>query len=438
MAGRWERSIRGDGGADRYLGHGQFIESANGLYRAGVYNGTMGVIRLDHETGRWVDEMAVWGDRNDPVDKVWVQTDGNFVAYRADGSAIVESDTNTRKSTLIIQDDGNLVLYGPTGRATWSSREGTMRSGFMADLSAGAEVVYGVAKSIPGVSIVLAPVEAVVAFGGAVVSGENVIKAVGSAYDELKTGVTDFANSPLANMAVGVVANVPGFGTVGGAALSALIAVAKGESLTNIGLAALKGALPGQPLSGELFDAGLAIAKGQNVLKTAVAFGVARGGAVLSSAAGKYAGQALSSLTGGAASGLPSLQLPGGVKIPIGAQDLVNLGAEAYNQLRAKVPGDATAKSAFDLAVQLSAAAPDPQILEETRLSLTGTNRTAFEHGLALHAGVTVGKVAIESGAPQPELSKAVDALNTRVTVRKVGPAVAGAGLVAVAAALWL
>lgn len=437
MAGKNRSSLRADGSDQSYLGglNHNFLESDNGQYRAGIYANIFGVIR--RENGRWVDEMEIWGTPpGRSMDKVWAQTDGNLVAYDSNQQPLAESDTNNGV-VLRMQDDGDLILFAADGDPRWSSRSGTSEAGgFFVDAGHAVVSVYDLAKEIPGVSLLVSPVEAVASFGGSIVNGDNVLDAAKGAYGALKDGVTDFASSPLSQVAVSYVANVPGFGTVAGAGLSALIAVAQGKSLTDVGLAAIKGALPGQPLSGQLFDAGLALAKGENVLKTTLSFGLSQGGAYLSSAVSNYSTQILGQVTSGVA--LPKFELPGGASLPVGLKDIVNLGATAYNQLREKVPGDARAKSAFDLAVQLSAASPDPQIVENTRQSLQGDQKQAFELGMALHAGVTVGKVAMATGTPQPALSKAVTTLEKRTTARKAAPLVAGFGALAVAAVLVL
>ncbi|MCJ1715906.1 peptidoglycan DD-metalloendopeptidase family protein [Curtobacterium sp. VKM Ac-2922] len=52
-----------------------------------------------------------------------MQTDGNFVVYRADKKAIWSTGTHRAGGgTLLLQVDGNIVLYGKAGTRVWSAR----------------------------------------------------------------------------------------------------------------------------------------------------------------------------------------------------------------------------------------------------------------------------------------------------------------------------
>jgi len=52
-----------------------------------------------------------------------MQTDGNFVVYDCNGAARWHTHTHGNPGArLVIQDDGNLVVYTPNNVARWNSR----------------------------------------------------------------------------------------------------------------------------------------------------------------------------------------------------------------------------------------------------------------------------------------------------------------------------
>lgn len=68
-------------------------------------------------------EKALWATMTNGkgANSIYVQKDGNFVAYRSDDRAVWASGTNGkggRDTFLIMQDDGNLVLYKRLGSST--------------------------------------------------------------------------------------------------------------------------------------------------------------------------------------------------------------------------------------------------------------------------------------------------------------------------------
>lgn len=68
-------------------------------------------------------EKALWATMTNGkgANSIYVQKDGNFVAYRSDDRAVWASGTNGRggrETFLIMQDDGNLVLYKRLGSST--------------------------------------------------------------------------------------------------------------------------------------------------------------------------------------------------------------------------------------------------------------------------------------------------------------------------------
>lgn len=69
----------------------------------------------------------------------------------------------------------------------------------------------------------------------------------------------------VADMAATVTAFVPGVGTIASSAIAAVSAIGRGESLANIALKSVRGALPGGALAKAAFDVGVGVATGQRV-----------------------------------------------------------------------------------------------------------------------------------------------------------------------------
>lgn len=74
---------------------------------------------------QYTNGRATWSTRthNNPGAWAAVQTDGNFVIYRADKKALWSSGTHRAGAgQLLLQVDGNIVLYGKAGTRVWSAR----------------------------------------------------------------------------------------------------------------------------------------------------------------------------------------------------------------------------------------------------------------------------------------------------------------------------
>jgi hypothetical protein len=76
---------------------------------------------------------------------------------------------------------------------------------------------------------------------------------------------------PVFHIIAGVIAYVPGFGTAVAFVLNAATSLAEGAPITDATLDAVKGALPGQPLSTMAFDTTVAIARGEPIENVGIA-----------------------------------------------------------------------------------------------------------------------------------------------------------------------
>jgi hypothetical protein len=92
----------------------QWLVSPQGRYRAGL--GRYGNLVVSAADGR-----LVWTNRTLAVGaRLAMQSDGNLVTYRRDGSASWHTRTSgTPGARLVLQDDGNLVIYRADGRPRW-------------------------------------------------------------------------------------------------------------------------------------------------------------------------------------------------------------------------------------------------------------------------------------------------------------------------------
>lgn len=103
------------------LGPGQFLRSANGLYRMILQtdgNLVLTALAADgHRHPIWSSNTAGRASQ-----KCIMQGDGNLVLYTAQNQPLWASDTaGNAGSRLAMQNDGNLVLYRVDGRAIWAT-----------------------------------------------------------------------------------------------------------------------------------------------------------------------------------------------------------------------------------------------------------------------------------------------------------------------------
>ena len=200
-------------------------------------------------------------------------------------------------------------------------------------------------------------------------------------------------------------ANVPGIGTAIGAGISATVALGKGEALSDIGLAAARGSMPGGPAGRMAFDAGVALAKGGKITdvmlsaaRNAIPDGPAREGF---DAANRIAhGEAV-----------------GSVALSVGGRQIARLApvdaAAALSRARALIPeGPLKAKAleGFDAAAQLAKGfrPASPAMLATARAALPAAQRAPFDAAIALVKRTPPAALAEHAKTAGPLFARAV------------------------------
>ena len=136
---------------------------------------------------------------------------------------------------------------GALARATYGALSAAMR---------GQNIFMGAIDGLSGTPLF----GAVVKIGGAVIRGENVIKAAKAA---AKAGIADVREA--VRFAAMVAPFVPGIGTGIGAALGAADALANGQPITQALIAAARGAIPGGVVAQAAFDTAAQLAQGKRL-----------------------------------------------------------------------------------------------------------------------------------------------------------------------------
>lgn len=191
--------------------------------------------------GRWLlSQDGRWG--------MSMQSDGNAAFYRQDdGRSYWDFGSQGRGGLFAMQTDGNLVIYDRSGRAIWAS-----------DTS-----------GHPGAYVVLQNDANLVVYQGTTPLWHS--DTVGAVHHEQSSALADIAStfsdivSTVAPFAQIALSFVPGVGTVVNGAIEAGIALAKGQNITDALIAGAAGALPGGVLAQAAFRAGVAVVKGDNV-----------------------------------------------------------------------------------------------------------------------------------------------------------------------------
>lgn len=98
-----------------------------------------------------------------------------------------------------------------------------------------------------------------------IAQGVPIDKALGRTLEEQIKVIHDLA--PYAQIVISI---VPGIGPVASGAISAGLALAQGQSIDEILIAGVKGAIPGGPLAAAAFEAAVGIAQGKNVGEVAL------------------------------------------------------------------------------------------------------------------------------------------------------------------------
>jgi hypothetical protein len=103
--------------ANEELTRGQSLTSANGIYTLTLGNDGYARVQENGAAGRGT--LMTWGDGQ--VTRTPMQDDGNWVLYRANGTAWGASGPQGVGNRIVMQDDGNLVVYRTNGSAAWAS-----------------------------------------------------------------------------------------------------------------------------------------------------------------------------------------------------------------------------------------------------------------------------------------------------------------------------
>ncbi|MCB9235530.1 MAG: hypothetical protein H6581_27990 [Bacteroidia bacterium] len=120
--------------AGKVMGQAEFLQAANGKYYFYMQeNGDLGV---------WFhnpDPKVIYSSKTAPQTNatLYMQTDGNLVAYNEAGTPIFASDTSPftdarygqdkyKATRLVLENDGTLVLYSNTNFKVWTNTGGRM------------------------------------------------------------------------------------------------------------------------------------------------------------------------------------------------------------------------------------------------------------------------------------------------------------------------
>lgn len=104
--------------ANQYLGKDDLLVSTDKTFKL-VYqsDGNLVLSRISDNAPLWATNTMgknAW--------RVYMQPDGNFVVYEAEGKPVWASNTNNHSdSVIVMQPDGNLVIYNQAEKPIWAS-----------------------------------------------------------------------------------------------------------------------------------------------------------------------------------------------------------------------------------------------------------------------------------------------------------------------------
>lgn len=170
-----------------------------------------------------------------------MQPDGNFVLYTAANVPVWDTHSYGHGGAyLAMQDDGNLVVQYGTN-AVWSSETwGGVHhesTGFLHDLGSAVSTVAHAVTHNPVADL-----------------ASKAISVVNIPLHIAQQALNVITHNPIWDAAQSVMSFVPLIGTAVSSGMSIAATIGKGGSMQDIALAAAKGALPGQPISGYAFD----------------------------------------------------------------------------------------------------------------------------------------------------------------------------------------
>ncbi len=291
--------------------------------------------------------------------------------------------------------------------------------------------VAGVVKTVASTAVSVGKIAiAPVKLGAAIVSGENVGRALIATAKESAGEVVKVL--PVARQ---VISMVPGVGQAIGPVLAAAQAVAEGQPVTQVLMAAARGALPGGALAQSAFDTAVTVAKGGNVgaavleaARNQIPEGAARQGFDAGLALAR--GQSLQNVAAGAAKGIvgKAMQTIPGTTIP----DVV--GAS----IARAIPKPVLLPSGVQQVANALLASPELRSLPVSELARrTGVDVNTARRGVAsviqavqrTGAGGAVTRAATSALAMAPAIenqlggSSTLDGAMARMGSRAAGPA---------------
>ncbi len=242
--------LRGQGLARRPSRPGRFPRNVRGfsnLPQAGSEAAGFGSDRLNAGEALLPGQNITSGNYS-----LILQRDGNLVLYKGGKEALWDSATpGSGAARVVMQRDGNLVIYNGSGGVLWASNTPNKPESYLRVQSDGNLVMYDGAGQ---------PYWATNSTGGVRshdMSKTTFLSKVGSV---AKTAL------PIAQT---VVSFVPGVGTGVNAAISAGVALAQGQPLTDAVVAGVKGMIPGGPMASQALETAYNVARGQNITTAA-------------------------------------------------------------------------------------------------------------------------------------------------------------------------
>jgi hypothetical protein len=267
----------------QYLDRGEALVTKNGGV---VILQSTGNLVLYGPNGRGQYTALWWSHaHNTPATRATMTPGGSLVLTDPKGGVVMDIRPRSDAARIVFQDDGNLVWLDARGTPVLDARTGGWK---INPLLAPKKNILEKAVDV-GTTLVTAPTKIIAAATAKIPFVGDVTRIVNdaaSAPAKLATSIASGARldralvnhlkdqvkivkeaAPYAQMVVSV---VPGLGTGVAMAMSAGLALAEGQSITEAAKAAIRNALPGGPLVAAGFDAALKVAQGESISKIAL------------------------------------------------------------------------------------------------------------------------------------------------------------------------
>jgi len=267
----------------QYLDRGDALVTKNGGL---VIMQSAGNLVLYGPNGRGQYTALWWSHaHNTPATRATMTPGGSLVLTDPKGGVVMDIRPRSDAARIVFQDDGNLVWLDARGTPVLDARTGGWKiNPVLAPKKNILEKAVDVATTVvTAPTKIVAAATAKIPFVGDVT---RIVNDAASAPAKLATSIASGARldhalvnhlkdqvkivkeaAPYAQMVISV---VPGIGTGVAMAMSAGLALAEGQSITEAAKAAIRNALPGGPLVAAGFDAAIKVAQGENVSKIAL------------------------------------------------------------------------------------------------------------------------------------------------------------------------